>query len=144
MSDSVQPVAVIPEDTTLEPGDWQWGEQSRELVRRLRAYDLDVRHRELPPAAGEKGLATEIILALGTSGTIGAATTVLLNWLNGRSTRRLTLTVGEGASERTVRVVGEGLSDSAMRAALVAALGRPDGAEETAGEEPSALPAAEG
>jgi hypothetical protein len=126
MREFVQPVVLIPGDTTLQPGDWQWGEQSRQLVRQLQAYDLDVQQRELPPRSGEKGLTTEIILALGTSGTIGAATTVLVTWMNARRTRRLTLIVGDGEDERTVRVVGEGLSDSSMRAALLAALGRSD------------------
>ncbi|MGS2619251.1 effector-associated constant component EACC1 [Micromonospora sp. LZ34] len=130
------------EDTSLEPGDWQWGEQTRTLVRLLQAYDLDVRQQALPPAAGEKGIATDIILALGGSGTVGAATTVLLNWLNARSSRRLTLTVGEGVDRRTVKVVGEGLSDSSMRAALLAALGRQD-ADDAGEDTAAALPAEE-
>lgn len=137
MSDSVRPVVLTPEDISLEPGDWEWGEQSRTLVRLLQAYDLDVWQQALPPKVGEKGLTSEIILALSGSGTVGAATTVLLHWLNARSTRRLTLTVGEGADSRTVKVVGEGLSDSSMRAALLAALGRQDTADD-AGEDAAA------
>ncbi|MET8461564.1 hypothetical protein ABZ422_20040 [Micromonospora zamorensis] len=139
MRDSVRSVVLTPEDLSLEPGDWQWGEQSRTLVRLLQAYNLDVRQQERPPETGDKGLATEIILALGASGTIGAATTVLLNWLTTRSTRRLTLTVGEGAAGRTVRVVGEGLSDSSMRAALLAVLDRPETADGTDGDTPAEL-----
>ncbi|MFI6076121.1 hypothetical protein ACIA5C_31695 [Actinoplanes sp. NPDC051343] len=137
MSDFVQPVVLSPEDTTIKPGDWQWGEESRRLVRLLQAHDLRVRQSPRPPKPGDKGLATDIILALGASGTIGATTTVLLNWLNGRSTRSLTLTVGDGAAKRTVKLVSAGLTDSSVRAALLAALGRPaegeGGAEAPAG-----------
>ncbi|MGC4868234.1 effector-associated constant component EACC1 [Micromonospora sp. DT53] len=136
-------MVLTPEDLSLEPGDWQWGEQSRTLVRLLRAYDLDVRQQGRPPEAGDKGLASEIILALGASGTVGAATTVLLNWLTARSTRRLTLTVGEGADGRTVQVVGEGLSDSSMRAALIAVLGRPETTDDARGDTPAELPPGE-
>ncbi|MEV6692791.1 hypothetical protein AB0M35_15100 [Micromonospora sp. NPDC051196] len=136
-------MVLTPEDTSLEPGDWQWGEQSRLLVRLLQAYDLDARQRVLPPESGEKGLATEIILVLSGSGAVGAATTVLLTWLNARSTRRLTLTVGSGADRRTVKVVGEGLSDSSMRAALLAALGHQDMADGADGDAAEGLQPAE-
>ncbi|MGW5560914.1 effector-associated constant component EACC1 [Micromonospora sp. NPDC003944] len=143
MRNSVRSVVLTPEDLSLEPGDWQWGEQSRTLVRLLRAYDLDVRQQGRPPETGDKGLAPEIILALGASGTVGAATTVLLHWLTARSTRRLTLTVGEGADGRTVQVVGEGLSDSSMRAALIAVLGRPETTDDAGGDTPAELPPSE-
>ncbi|MEU5962028.1 hypothetical protein ABZ777_12565 [Micromonospora parva] len=138
MRDSVRSIVLTPEDVSLEPGDWQWGEQSRTLVRLLQAHDLDVRQQERPPETGDKGLTSEIILALGASGTVGAATTVLLNWLTARSTRRLTLTVREGADGRTVTVVGEGLSDTSMRAALLAVLAGPETAD-TARDEPAEL-----
>lgn len=140
MHDSVLPVVLTAEDATLEPGDWQWGEETRNLLRLLKSYDLDVRLRPLPPEAGDKGAPAEIILALGGSGMVGAATTVLLAWLNARSTRRVKLTIGEGDDRRTLELVGEGISDSSVRAALLAALGQPAIAPE-GGSTPELQPA---
>ncbi|MEV4638076.1 hypothetical protein AB0J80_12065 [Actinoplanes sp. NPDC049548] len=138
MPESVIPVVLTPEDAALESGDWQWGEESRRLLRLLQANDLDARLRPLPPEPGQKGAATEIILALGGSGTVGAATTILLHWLNGRSTRRIVLTVGESAGKRTLELVGEGMSEGSLRAAIVAALGPADGTDDSTGDERTA------
>ena len=131
MPESVVPVVLTAEDTELEPGDRQWGEESRRLLRLLQAKDLDARQRSSAPEPGHKGAATEIILALGGSGMVGAATTVLLNWLNGRSTRRITLTVEQTGNRRTVELAGEGMSERSLHDAIVAALGRPAGADDS-------------
>ncbi|BCJ51937.1 hypothetical protein Asp14428_34120 [Actinoplanes sp. NBRC 14428] len=140
-------MVLTPEDTMLEPGDWEWGEESRRLLTLLRANDLDARQRPLPPEAGQKGAATEILLALGGSGMVGAATTVLLTWLNGRSTRRVTLTFEDGGGRRSVELVGQGMSEGSMRAAMLAALGRDDTTDDgTSGDDttPPELPPAGG
>jgi hypothetical protein len=119
---SVIDVLLLPGDRELGPGDWEWPDQVRPLLSMLRSHDIDVRERMATPDAGQKGAAAEIIIALGSSGAIGAALAVLQSWLNQRSTRTVSLTFDRDGHTRTIELQATGLSEDGARAALVAAV----------------------
>jgi hypothetical protein len=134
-------VLLVPADDDLEPGDWVWPRQVSPLYDALRRHRLDLREPAAAPVSGHKGTASEIIVALGSSGAIGAMVTVLHAWLTQRSTRRVSLTFGRPGAEQTITLTAEGLSEDSARQALLAALGRslpdePDPGELPAGDTP--------
>jgi len=124
-------VLLVPEDVELDPGATQWGPQVRSLTRRLRSHEVLVRERSTAPVPGQKGVAAEIVLSLGSSGAIAAALGVLRGWLNQRSTRRVQLIVEEDGHRRVVELRADGLSEESARATLLEALRQRQAGEAT-------------
>lgn len=122
MPDSTIEVALVPEDVELSLGEAQWPSHVRSLTRQLRSHDVFVRERATAPVPGQKGAASEIILALGSSGAIAAAIGVVHGWLNQRSTRRVRVILEDEGHKQVIELRADGLSDESARAALVEAL----------------------
>ncbi|WP_157408516.1 hypothetical protein [Actinoplanes sp. N902-109] len=116
-------VVVAPGDRDLEPGDFGWPRDVAELHRGLRMRDLDVHTRTAGAAGGHKGAVTEIVVALGGSGALGAVLSVLRGWLGQRGSRTMTLTVQVDGTARVFEVRADGVGQDAIRDALLAALG---------------------
>jgi hypothetical protein len=124
-------VVLRPGDRETRTEDTVWSRDLSELHRGLRAYDVDVRDRVDPAPAGHKGAASEILVALAGSGAVGAAMAVLQSWLSQRSSRTMAVSIVKDGREEVYEVRAEGVSQEAVRDALLAALGAepgPDGA----------------
>jgi hypothetical protein len=118
-------VVLLPGDRELEPGDGAWPRDLAELHQGLRAYEIDVRDRAGQPVPQHKGTVAEIVVALGSSGAIGAAMAVLQSWLNQRSTRTMAITIEQDGRKTVYEIQAEGVSQDAVRDALLAALSTP-------------------
>lgn len=115
-------VRLVPGDLDFAPDALGWPDEVRTLLRMLRSHDVDVREHAADPAPGDKGTASEIILALGSSGAIAAAVAVLQSWLTQRSTRTASLTFTENGQPRTLELRVTGMSEDATREILLTAL----------------------
>jgi hypothetical protein len=122
-------VVLLPGDREVRAGDPGWPRDLAELRQGFRVYDVDVRDRTAPVAAGHKGAAQEIVVALAGSGAVGAAMAVLQSWLSQRSTRTMAVTIVRDGREEVYQVRAEGVSQETVRDALLAALGAQPGGD---------------
>ena len=102
---AVVELVLVPATEKYEPHDERWRSQVAALCSELRQNVGDVR-LETTPSAGEKGLTSEIILALGSSGAISAAVDVFRLWLERDKSRSLEIAWTEGNLRRTVAIKG--------------------------------------
>ncbi|MEU4420556.1 hypothetical protein AB0F81_08010 [Actinoplanes sp. NPDC024001] len=132
-------VLLVAADSELEPGDWQWPPALRSLLDALAGEDVEVRER-FTASDGHKGAASEIVLALGGSGAVGAVVTIVLHWLTQRSSRRVQVTVERDGDRSTYDITSTGLGQEAVRDITLAVFGRDPA---PADSEPPALESAE-
>jgi hypothetical protein len=96
----------------VDRADPRWQQQVSAFYRDLQQNVGDAR-TEQTPVEGGKGPATEIILALGSSGAIGAAVTMFKAWLDrDRERRSIELTYDAGGKKRTLTVRADGVDEA--------------------------------
>jgi Effector Associated Constant Component 1 len=81
------------------------------------AQELRVRERHAADP-GTKGAAVDIVVALGTSGSIGAFVKIIQLWLSRDRRRSLTVSVVRGAEETVIKVDGDPVSIDTLADAL--------------------------
>lgn len=96
---------------------------SAELARDLGANPA-LRAEELarPTASGSKGLASELIVSLTTSGSIAGFVSILRLWLHRDRRRAVRVTVRTTPEETTYDVTGDSISIQTLQSALEAAV----------------------
>jgi hypothetical protein len=96
---------------------------SAELVHDLGADPgLRAREHSRPAASGSKGLASELIVSLTTSGSIAGFVSIVRLWLHRDRRRAVKVTVRTTADETTYDVTGDSVSIQTLRVALEAAV----------------------
>lgn len=103
-------LTIKPRSERFDGADARWREQVGAFYRDLRA-EVEETHIARTPIPGEKGPATDIILALGSSGALSAAVAVFKAWLARDRTRSLEIAWREGHKERCLSVRAQDLDE---------------------------------
>jgi Effector Associated Constant Component 1 len=98
-----------------------WQKQVEELWRDLQAAGLIVEGQTQP--VGGKGTATELVVLVASTATVGrAAVDLITGFLHRDRSRHLSLTIDDGGTPTTLRLDADAVSDDTVRAVLTAAL----------------------
>ena len=128
-------IAVDPRNDHYDPDDERWQEQVRTLYTDLRG-EVEVTRQD-SPSPGAKGMAEQVIIALGSAGAFEAAVTCFRVWLGRDRDRRIELRWKSGEAERSVTLTGEAVDEETIRDIAKAAVGQLGGAPWPAGTEHS-------
>ncbi|GIG59597.1 hypothetical protein Lfu02_39690 [Longispora fulva] len=100
-----------------------WQAQVEVLHRALLDTDVDGVSRRVRAVADAKGAASDIVVALGTSGAVTAVVTVFRTWVSRARHRRIDVEI----NGVTYSVRGTDATDETLREVMLAALGRDSG-----------------
>lgn len=106
-----------------DAGDERWLAQVSDLVASLEQGVGGVRH-ERTTVPGAKGGTAEIILALGTSGAVGAAVTFFKAWLDRDRSRSLDISYTVDGREEKLTLKGDNVDKTAINAVAEAMAAR--------------------
>jgi hypothetical protein len=106
-------LVVWPGSDRYDVGDERWSSQVTALYDQLRRDGATLR-TEPTTVPGQKGAASEVILALGSSGALTAAVAAFRAWLARDRSRSLTLSWADGEERREIRVQAQDLDDDAF------------------------------
>ncbi|HEY0987808.1 MAG TPA: hypothetical protein VGD80_12180 [Kofleriaceae bacterium] len=111
-------LVLDPHHVSLD--DDRFGDHVVELTQALRedVGGVGVRNTPVP---GRRGGASEIILALGTSGAIGAAVAAFKLWLDRDKGRKISIKVRTKGSAREVEITADAANVSELEKVLIAA-----------------------
>jgi len=113
-------LVLHPQHATLD--DDRFGEQVLELTRALKEDIGGVSFRTAPQI-GKRGGLPEIILALGTSGAIGATVATLKFWFDRDKARKIAIKVRTKGTEREVEITTDAANVGELERLLVMAIG---------------------
>ena len=128
-------VAVEPRNDHYDPDDDRWRDQVATLVAELDAQVDTVRRGR--PVEGAKGVADQLIVALGSAGAFQAVVDCLRAWLGRDRDRRIDVRWDENGVERSVTLTGEAVDAETVREIAKAAVARAGGTPWPAGTVPS-------
>lgn len=122
MSSTVE-VAISTETAKYAPDSPQWRREVAALHTDLQRETGSVTMQSVP-TPGTRGAAVDVILALGTSGTLVAAVEIIRAWLGRDKTRTITATwTDEDGNERRFTLTGENIDQQSLTA-LSESIGR--------------------
>lgn len=101
-------VMIEPSSEKFNLNDSRWLEQVNELIKDCQRQLGEVR-KEIVTQEGAKGGIESIIIALGTSGAITAAVTIIQAWLARDRTRSLKLSIKKDGKIEEYEVTGTGM-----------------------------------
>lgn len=120
---AVGEVVVEAKSDHYDPSNQVWRDQVVALRRSLQAADIGGIRRVERPVEGRKAGIELIVLALGSSGAIKAATDVFRAWLQRDRSRRIRLTVTKGDGKPlAVELDADSASDATIREIMTAAV----------------------
>ena len=114
-------LALSPHHPDLD--DRRFDEQIVDLTEALNEEVGGVR-LEAEPEPGKRGGAPELILALGTSGAIGAFVAVLRGWLDRDKARRVSIKVRTKGRAQTIEITANAANLGELEKLLTAARSR--------------------
>jgi hypothetical protein len=121
-----RPVTEVIIDVHLpgvDPGHSAFQAALGELLEDLSTVpSLRARERQLPTAAGSKGLLTELAVSVPASGGIAALVRIVRIWLDRDRKRSLKVTVQTTKNTTTYDISGDSISVKTLRDALEAAV----------------------
>jgi hypothetical protein len=106
-------IVVLPGSDRYDVSDERWSDQVAALYDQLRRDGGSLRTKETS-IPGQKGAASEVILALGSSGALTAAVAIFRAWLARDQSRSLTLSWSDGEKHSSVCVQAEDLDEDAF------------------------------
>jgi Effector Associated Constant Component 1 len=127
-------VAVEPHNDSYDPDDDRWRDQVATLVAELDAQVDTVRRGR--PVEGAKGVADQLIIALGSAGAFQAVVDCFRAWLGRDRDRRIDVRWEENGVERSVTLTGEAVDADTIREIAKAAVDRAGGPPWPAGTGP--------
>jgi hypothetical protein len=117
-TDAELELVLDPQHTSLD--DDRFAGQIRDLTSALTADVGGVSSRTVP-APGTKGGLPELILALGTSGAIGAALAVFKRWLDRDKLRKIRIKIRTKGTSREVEITADAGNVAELERLLIAA-----------------------
>ena len=126
---------IEPANDSYDPDDERWRDQVNGLLAEL--HDHVEIHSRGHAAAGSKGAAAEIVIALGTAGAFTGTVECFRSWLGRDRHRRIDIRWSEDGVEQHVSLSGDGIDSAGVQEIARAAAHRVGGAGWPVGTGPS-------